>query len=295
MSPADRLALIQRAKAEDLGPDNVDITTRWLIPPDRQGCGVFRPRDRGVLAGAALLPAIIEAYDPALKLEPLIEDSGAIESGQVIARVSGSLASILALERVALNFLIHLCGVATLTHRYVQAVAELSGARAKIYDTRKTTPCLRALEKYAVACGGGFNHRMGLFDALLIKDNHLAPVIDPADLPAVLANAIDQAKAATPPPRFIEIEVDRLDQLAALLSSPVAGQLDVVLLDNMSLDDTRRAVEMRDELAPHLELEASGNVNLANVAQVAATGVDRIAIGAITHSAPALDIGLDTA
>ena len=302
LSTEDLTACIRRTKTEDLSPDGIDLTSRYLAAGDRVTTAAFVPRQAGVVAGTALLPFVVDVYNPTIHVETHIPDGQSVDPGRAVARVTGPVASILALERVALNFMTHLSGIATLTRRYVDAVAHTT---TQIYDTRKTIPGLRALEKYAVACGGGCNHRMGLYDAVLIKDNHLAAAATPADLPALLAPAIDRARSATPPPRFIEVEVDRLDQLAALLDAPVASQIDIVLLDNMTLDDTRRAVQMRNEHTARpqthprthsrtrIELEASGGVTLDNVAAIAATGVDRIAVGAITHSAPALDIGLD--
>ncbi len=224
-----------------------------------------------------------------MQLTVTIRDGQPVEPDQVAAQFSGSLRSILSLERIGLNFISHLSGVATFTNQYVQAV---KGTKAKIYDTRKTIPGLRALQKYAVACGGGHNHRMGLYDAVLVKDNHLASIPLKA-LPEVLRQAVGQIPNTTQAAVPIGLEVDRLQQLQALLSSSVVSRVNMILLDNMTTDDMRQAVEMRDRSAPHLQLEASGNVTLNNVRDVAATGVDRIAVGAITHSAPSLDVGLD--
>ncbi len=194
---------------------------------------------------------------------------------------------LLAIERVALNLLCHLSGVATLTAQYV---AKCKGTKAGIYDTRKTLPGLRGLQKYAVACGGGRTHRIGLYDAVLIKDNHLAgtPI---SKLAEMLTKSAGQARRLTPGLQFVEVEVDTLDQLCEVLKAPV----DIVLLDNMRPSLLQQAVTMRDATAPKIELEASGGVNLDTVAEISRTGVDRISVGALTHSAPSLDIGLDIA
>jgi nicotinate-nucleotide pyrophosphorylase (carboxylating) len=212
-------------------------------------------------------------------------DGSHLESGQVIARVAGSLRVQLACERLALNFLQRLSGVATLTHRFVDAVA---GLPCQIYDTRKTTPGWRVLEKYAVRVGGGCNHRMGLHDAVLIKDNHIVVWRLQAENRS-LADAVRAARAAVPARTVVEIEVDSIEQLDEALP----GEPDIVLLDNMTQDELRRAVAIRNQRQPGLELEASGGITLETVRAVAETGVNRISVGALTHSAPALDIALD--
>ena len=277
--------LIRQAKAEDMGPPRRDITTDCLIPARASGRAALRARQKGVLAGCSLLAAIARCYDPDLVVSCSIVDGQALKSGSAIAHVDGSLRSILTMERVALNFVTHLSGIATLTAEYVRAVA---GTRARIYDTRKTLPGLRGLEKYAVACGGGESHRIGLYDAMLVKDNHIAHI--PADeLPTALNDAIAKARRRQPAPRFVEVEVDTLKQLELVLSCAI----DVVLLDNMDANELRQAVAIRDKHAPKVQLEASGGITLENVAKIARTGVDRISVGAITHSAPSLDLGLD--
>lgn len=277
--------LVAVARREDLGPASIDLTSELLIPAEATTQAVFRARQAGRLSGAALLPEVVAAYDPSVKLTPLMADGQKLEPGSRVAELSGSLRSILALERVALNFLTHLSGIASLTARFVDAVA---GSKARIYDTRKTHPGLRELEKYAVVCGGGYRHRMGLFDAVLVKDNHIAHLpID--ELPPALQRMMDKARALRPAPDFIMIEVDSLAQLQRVL--PVGP--DIVLLDNMAPDVIRQAVALRDRLAPPVELEVSGGVRLDNVGAIAQTGIDRISIGALTHSAPALDLGLD--
>ncbi len=295
ISTAELTRLIGIALDEDLGPDRRDITSELMIEPDQQGQAVFRSRQAGRLCGMAILPALAEAIDdalkfePALKLEPTLNDGAEIAAGDKLATLAGPMRGILAMERIALNLLTHLSGIASQTSLYVTAVEQsLSQTQAKICDTRKTLPGLRALEKYAVAAGGGVNHRIGLYDAVLIKDNHLAHI--PADqLATKLTEAVNHARHRSPKPAFVEIEVDTLEQLRIVL----AAKPDIVLLDNMNPGQLLEAVMIRDRQGEGVLLEASGNITLETVAVVAGTGVDRIAVGAITHSAPALDIGLD--
>jgi nicotinate-nucleotide pyrophosphorylase (carboxylating) len=280
---AKRLAqLIRQAKTEDMGPPDRDITSDSLVPPEVAATAVMRSRANGVLCGAALLQQVAAAYDPAIDVDIHMTDGASLHKASDIATFRGPLRSILAMERVALNFVTHLSGIASLTAKYVSA------SQAAIYDTRKTIAGLRGLAKYAVVCGGGHSHRIGLYDAVLVKDNHIAH-IPPAQLAAELNKAIATARRADPPPSFIEVEVDTLDQLARVLACDV----DVVLLDNMPPEVLAQAVAMRDAMAKRVQLEASGGVSLRTVKAIAATGVDRIAIGALTHSAPALDVGLD--
>lgn len=278
-------ALIQRARREDLGPHGVDVTSQVFIPAERTGEASMIVRAPGHLAGAALLPTVAAVYDRRIEVELAAEDGQPLTARQTIATFRGPLRSILSMERVALNLTTHLCGVATFTAHYV---AQTNGTRARIYDTRKTLPGLRALEKYAVACGGGMNHRLGLHDAMLIKDNHLAGV-RLEDLPGVLRDAAHRARRAHPDLKFVEVEVDTIEQLQRVLEADV----DMVLLDNMTLAQMHEAVALRDARAPGVELEASGGIILEEVAAIAATGVDRISVGALTHSAPSLDLGLD--
>jgi nicotinate-nucleotide pyrophosphorylase (carboxylating) len=220
--------------------------------------------------------------DPSVEFREGAHDGDRVEAGMVLAEVTGRAASILAAERVALNFMQHLSGVASLTRRFVDAVRSYP---CQILDTRKTIPGFRVLEKYAVRCGGGHNHRMGLYDAVLIKDNHLAAL---DDWEAIVHQAIARIRHQDKPQQ-VTIEVDRFDQLdRALRCRP-----DVVLLDNMTTEMLARAVRRRNQTAPHILLEASGGISLSNVQPVAAAGVDRISVGALTHSAPALDISLD--
>ncbi|MEX2213142.1 MAG: carboxylating nicotinate-nucleotide diphosphorylase [Phycisphaeraceae bacterium] len=285
VSADELIAMIARAKREDMGEIDRDISSLVFIPEDRPCVAVMHSRRAGVLAGAGLFPLIAPAFDPAITIESRKEDGDALNPRDTIATFKGPLRSVLAMERIALNFATHLSGIATLTAAFVAAVA---GTKAKICDTRKTIPGLRGLEKYAVACGGGCNHRIGLFDAVLVKDNHIAHV--PAgQLASALSEAISKARAMRPPPTFIEVEVDTLDQLNVVLGCDV----DIILLDNMTPSQLQQAVMLRDRVAPKVELEASGGVNLSTVRAIAETGVDRISVGALTHSAPALDLGLD--
>lgn len=285
VSAYDLAALVHRTREEDMSPAPVDLTSEWVVPEGVQGRAVLRSRQQGILAGAAVLPTVAAAYDLSIKLVEVLPDTSELEAGMTIAAVRGPLRTLLAMERVALNFLTHLSGIASLTRKYVEAI---EGTRARIYDTRKTLPGLRGLEKYAVVCGGGCSHRLGLYDAVLVKDNHIAHVAL-RELPETIRKLVATAKSAAASPRFVEVEVDNLEQLRAVLPCGV----NAVLLDNMPPEDMRQAVRMRDELAPRVELEASGGVNLATVRAIAETGVERIAIGALTHSAPALDIGMD--
>jgi nicotinate-nucleotide pyrophosphorylase (carboxylating) len=272
--------LVELALAEDLGPVG-DRTSRALIPADRGGAAAFVARSAGVVAGLPAAAMVCAAVDPRLTFSPAVEDGSPLERGAVLATVAGPLRGLLAAERTALNFLQRLSGIASLTRKYVDAVA---GTRAEVLDTRKTTPGWRLLEKYAVRMGGGRNHRIGLFDGVLIKDNHLAGMGGDVQL------AVETARSAPGNESLpIEVEVDTLDQLEEAL----AARADIVLLDNMTPGQMRAAVRRRDERSPATRLEASGGVNLHTIRAVAETGVDRISVGALTHSAPALDIGLD--
>jgi nicotinate-nucleotide pyrophosphorylase (carboxylating) len=270
--------LVEWAIREDLGPAG-DITSRTLLPADLRGRAQFVQRTAGVTAGLPAAAAVLESIDRSLHFETQVCDGSAARPGQVLAMVSGSMRSILSAERVALNFLQRLSGVATLTRKYVEAVA---GLPVLIVDTRKTTPGWRLLEKYAVRMGGGTNHRMGLYDAVLIKDNHLAALND--DLVLAVQRARRELRGVS-----IECEVDTLEQLRRLLPA----RPDIILLDNMSNDQIRQAVAMRNELGAGIQFEASGGVSLATVRGIAETGVERISVGALTHSAVAQDIALD--
>lgn len=285
-TPSDAAAadrLIELALAEDFG-DSGDRTSLSTIPGDAVASAAFVLRGPGVLAGLPVAARVIHAVDPTLEFTPDVSDGVGLTKGTRIAVVRGSLRGILAAERTALNFLQRLCGVATLTRQFVDRVA---GTKAKVLDTRKTTPGWRLLEKYAVRCGGGVNHRIGLYDAVLIKDNHIAGLGDPA---TAVGRAVELARAYPGNAGLVvEVEVDSLDQLRQVLRV----KPEIVLLDNMTTDQLRAAVALRDEFAPATQLEASGGVNLSTVRGIAETGVDRISVGAVTHSAVALDIGLD--
>ncbi|MCL4133769.1 UNVERIFIED_CONTAM: hypothetical protein GTU68_014404, partial [Idotea baltica] len=274
---------IQTAFSEDL-QDGVDLTTEALVPVDAVGKVNIVSRQTGVLAGNAVAEAVFSFLDPAVRFHQVVEDGAALSPGTVVAEIEGSMRSILTAERTALNFLTMLSGNASLTRKYVDAVSESS---ALILDTRKTIPGLRALQKYAVRCGGGTNHRIGLYDAILIKDNHLAWW--KSESQGTLADAVIDARGTVKAGVIVEIEVDSLEQLEETLP----GNPDIVLLDNMSNQQLSTAVELRNRLAKNVQLEASGGVTLDRVASIAATGVDRISVGALTHSAIALDLGFD--
>lgn len=272
--------VVRMALAEDLGRAG-DVTAMACIPADARMKAGFVARRPGVLAGIDCVRLAVLAMDPQASVDLRLEDGDAFEAGAVLAVVEAEARAFLSAERTALNLVGRLSGVATLTRAYVQAVA---GTKARIADTRKTTPGLRALEKHAVACGGGINHRFGLDDAILIKDNHVAVC-------GGVAEAVRRARAFAPHLMKVEVEVDGPDQLEAVLDLIAEGAApDVVMLDNFSLDDLRIAVA---RVAGRLTLEASGGVDLTTVRGIAETGVDVISVGALTHSAPVLDIGLD--
>lgn len=281
--------LIELARAEDLGVG--DISSSLLPDVDAAATFDLVARVPGTLAGCEIAGVILREYDPDLTIEwrgGMVDGASWSAAPAQLARVSGPLGSALAAERVLLNFLQRLCGVATLTRRYVDAVA---GTSAKILDTRKTIPGWRKLDKYAVRCGGGVNHREGLFDAVLIKDSHLQGV-EPRRIASFMFDLLNELGQSGATPAFVEVEVDRLEQVEPLLG--VVG-VDIILLDNFAPDAVRAAVQLRDDagLAGKVLLEASGGITLANVRAMAETEVDRISIGAITHSAVALDLGLD--
>jgi nicotinate-nucleotide pyrophosphorylase (carboxylating) len=277
-------ALIALALEEDFAHTG-DITAAATIPSQAVGKARFVARAPGVLAGLPVAGRLACHFHLDSQWRPSRQDGESLESGAMIAEVTGPVRSILALERTALNFLQRLSGIATLTARFVAAVA---GTKAAILDTRKTTPGWRALEKYAVRCGGGQNHRMGLYDAVLIKDNHLAYLHAQSGPDAIFA-AVAAARAHAPGAAFVEVEVDSLEQLDRALHSDA----DMILVDNLDPEALVEAVRRRDAIAPRIKLEASGGVSVATVRELARTGVERISVGAITHSAPALDIALD--
>ena len=271
--------VVRMALAEDLGRSG-DVTAQACIPEDARFSAVFCARQAGVMAGGAVVRIAVHALDPQAKVTVKVADGEAFEAGAVLIAVEANARALLSAERTALNLLGRMCGIATLTRTYVQAV---EGTKARIADTRKTTPGLRALEKHAVACGGGLNHRFGLDDAILIKDNHVAVC-------GGAGEAVRRARAFAPHLMKVEVEVDGLDQLDEVLPE----RPDVVMLDNFSLDDMAEAVRrVRDSAFGSVVLEASGGVNLTTVAGIAATGVDVISVGALTHSVMQLDIGLD--
>lgn len=278
--------LWNRALGED-GAER-DVTCEVAVAERAVGVAHIRGRQSGIFAGRVVFDLLGEIYAGPLKVQAHLEDGQSVAADTRIATLAGSLKLLLGMERTLLNFLGRLCGVATLTRRFVDAVA---GTRAKIYDTRKTLPGWRQLDKYAVRCGGGFNHRMGLHDAILVKDNHIAG-IPLNQLAAAAAEIIRRREQLTLQPDFVEFEVDTPEQFDELLKVP---GIDVFLLDNFTPDQIRQAVLRRDAagLAGKLQLEASGGVNLDKVRAIAETGVDRIAVGALTHSAPALDIGME--
>lgn len=266
---------VDSALAEDLGLVG-DITSNATILPDARASAWIAARQPGVVAGIDLAEYAFRALDPDVEFRVEAGDGDHVTAGTPIAQVTGNARALLGAERVALNFLGRLSGIATLTNAYVTAIA---GTSAAIVDTRKTTPGLRALEKFAVRCGGGRNHRVGLFDAILIKDNHIVAA-------GGLSSAIERARATAGHMVKIEVEVDNLEQLREALTY----RIDAVLLDNMGPDLLRQAVAMT---GGRVLLEASGGVNLDTVRTIAETGVDLISVGALTHSAPVLDLGLD--
>lgn len=268
---------VRRALDEDLGRAG-DITSLATIPPGRTAKAVIAAREPGVVAGLPLAREAFRQIDTSIVFETLVEDGARIEPGAIVARVAGEARGVLSAERVALNYLGRLSGIATLTAAFV---AEVAHTGAAIVDTRKTTPTLRAFEKYAVRCGGGMNHRFGLDDAILIKDNHIA-------VAGGIAPALRAAKRAAGHMVKIEIEVDTLDQLAEVL----AEGADVVLLDNMDSATLAKAVAM---VGGRMRTEASGGINLKTARAVAETGVDMLSVGALTHSARVFDFGLDIA
>jgi nicotinate-nucleotide pyrophosphorylase (carboxylating) len=284
--------IIQLARREDLGDD--DVTSRFMISEDAVGVGTVLQKQVGVTCGLPLVEMICRSYDERLRVEPIpgfhldiLEGRFSDARSLPLLRVRGPMRSLLSAERVILNFLQHLSGVATLTSRFVRRV---EGTNARIYDTRKTLPGLRVLDKYAVRRGGGYNHRAGLFDGLLVKDNHIAGVpLKELALHLSQRNARSRAEAND---RFVEIEVQSLEQFREVLK--LEGDF-AVLLDNMDCPKMQTAVELRDRAGKEgkVLLEASGGVTLETVRSIALTGVDRIAVGAITHSASALDISME--
>jgi nicotinate-nucleotide pyrophosphorylase (carboxylating) len=286
LSLEEVLPLIQMAIKEDLGEG--DVTSQLFSKLNQNTAAHIVSREEIVVCGMEVTRQILKCYDKKLKLKVFVKDGQPAYTGRKIATIEGPLCSMLSAERVLLNFLQRLSGIATTTRKYVRAV---EGTKARIYDTRKTIPGWRILEKYAVRCGGGYNHRLGLYDGILIKDNHLAQL--GKNFYPKLAKMIVEAKK-NKKVKFIAVEVDHVDdQLNYVLKIP---GIDIVLLDNMGQWQLKHAVDMRNAMCKGIKkplLEASGNITLHNVSAIAQCGIDRIAIGAITHSAAAVDIGMD--
>ena len=284
--------IVDRALAEDLGKG--DVTTEALIPGDQRGTGFIVAKKEGILAGIEVAKQVFHRVDLELKVEILLEDGARVKPGGKVAKVSGSIASILKAERIALNFLQRLSGIASETNRYV---ARVEGLPVRIMDTRKTTPGLRSLEKYAVRVGGGENHRMNLGDGILIKDNHLAALRSQGlNIKEIIAKARQNAplslrgekRRSNLQARQTQVEVE-VGAVSEALEAVEAGA-NIVMLDNMNLEDMRKAVK---SIHGRALIEASGGITLGNVRAVAETGVDFISVGALTHSAKALDISLE--
>jgi nicotinate-nucleotide pyrophosphorylase (carboxylating) len=274
----DVAAIIALALAEDLrGGD--DITCRSLVPPAARLTGVVRAKEAGVLCGLPLFAPVFAACGGGVELSAVLPDGTAVVPGDIVLRFAGPARTLLTGERTALNLAQRLSGTATMTRRLVEAVA---GTRARILDTRKTTPGLRILQKHAVVCGGGLNHRIGLYDAVLIKDNHIAL------FGGSPAEAVARARASVGPDVPVEVEIERVADLAPVL----AAGADIVLLDNMGPELLRAAVAERDRLGSRAQLEASGGITLASIRAVAETGVERISTGTMTHSVAALDLSM---
>ncbi len=287
------LRIVRAAVMEDLERQQ-DWTTVSLVPREATGLAAMVARQPGVVAGMPAVRLALAEMDRRIEMTVALADGTATAAGTTLCTLAGPARTLLTAERIALNFVSRLSGIATLTRRYVDAIA---GTKARIYDTRKTTPGWRRLDKYAVRCGGGFNHRLGLFDAVLIKDNHLmfgneaagAGHFTPGEAVRRARQFAAEHLADRPAPMIVEVEVDTLDQLRQVLGE----RPDIVLLDNMTPADLRAAVAIRDAAAPQVELEASGGVRLESVGEIARTGIERISAGAPTHSATWLDVGLD--
>ena len=297
---ADCLKLIEMALAEDIGASDLDVgvdcTTDSIVPKEAAARAAFVSRADGVVCGVEIAKLAIKQFAPKLTLEVQVEDGNVVKPQQTIAVMVGPAHDILTMERTCLNFMCRLSGISTLTGQYAN---EIAGTKACVLDTRKTTPGWRRLEKYAVACGGGENHRMGLYDAIMLKDNHLAfyrSLVEDNDdtIPTTIKIArqwIDDNASKLPNGKktILQLEVDTLEQLEIAL----ATDCDIVLLDNMDCDRLKKGVAMRNDKAPKILLEASGGVNLKTIGDIAQTGVERISVGALTHSAVNFDIGLD--
>jgi nicotinate-nucleotide pyrophosphorylase (carboxylating) len=299
------MALIRMAVREDMGHGTYgtlqgDKTVDLAIPQELSGSARIVARVPGVLSGTYLLGAILREYQVGMGCEIVTPDGTRLQTGDIVARISGPVRGLLSAERVLLNFLGHLSGIATLTRRYVDAVAPVTRqtGRPAICDTRKTTPAYRALDKYAVRCGGGVNHRIGLYDGVMLKDNHLAALREKLGRGLAIARLTRNIREQLDPAITLWLEVDTLDQLRDELAGN--GGADIILLDNFTPEQMREAVATRDAAASafsnprsQILLEASGGITLDNVLQAAQTGVDRISIGALTHSAPVLDLSME--
>ncbi len=271
--------LIDRALSEDIGAG--DLTAQYFVPVDRQATALVVARQEGVIAGVELAREVFQTVDSSLDVAVMIEDGARVTTGAIVMKISGSARGILAAERTALNFMQHLSGIASQTYEYVKAV---EGTKARILDTRKTTPGWRLLEKAAVVSGGGTNHRMGLYDRVMVKDNHLVS----EGAMQTLQDAMRQLSVDHPEVE-VEVEADHLDQVEAFLGME---EVDCILLDNMTLEEMKKAVQLRGvRIRP--TLEASGGVTLSTVRAIAETGVDFISVGALTHSVKAMDLALD--
>lgn len=268
--------LIDQWLAEDIG--YCDLTAQVMIEAHETGAFYMNARETLIVSGVDVAARVFKRYDPELKVDVLVKDGQTIEAGTVMMNVSGPARSILTAERTALNIVQRLSGIANLTAQYVAAVA---GTRARLIDTRKTTPGLRMLEKHAVACGGGLNHRLGLDNGVMIKDNHIAVC-------GGIAKAVERARKQLPVLTKLEVECDRLEQVAEAL----AAEVDVIMLDNMSVADMREAVAM---VAGRTKLEASGGISLATIGAIAQTGVDYISTSKVNQASVCVDIGLDEA
>ncbi len=294
---------IELAREEDLGQEwqHADVTSQAFIKPWAKGEARIVARKDCVVAGLAIIDDVLTAYRADVDAHLSAADGEAVAAGATVATLKGNLQSMVTLERVLLNFIMRLSGVATRAAAFT-AAAKAGGGSARVYDTRKTTPGLRLLEKYAVRCGGAFCHRLGLYDAVLIKDNHLAALredLGASSLAGLVKEAVKRARleAGKEGLRFVMLEVDSVDQLRQVLEGGVCGageeKVNIVLLDNMNPGQLREAVALRDAMKVRVELEASGGVTLETVGSIAAAGVDRISTGGLTHSAVWIDFGMD--
>lgn len=300
----DALKLIESSLMEDTGASNlkdgIDCTTDSIVPSDAKASAAFVSREAGIVCGVMVARLVAEKYAPRVELTEKVADGEAVKPKQTIAVLTGPAHDILTIERTCLNFMCRLSGISTLTRSFVDKV---SGTKAQVLDTRKTLPGWRRLEKYAVTCGGGTNHRMGLYDAVMLKDNHLAffrSQVDEseASIPKALSQSrqwiLDNSdRLPNGTNTILQLEVDTIDQFRIAIESSNSSNPDIVLLDNMTTEQLSEAVAIRDADAKRVLLEASGGVNIDTISAIAKTGVDRISVGALTHSALNFDIGLD--